>query len=125
MVTPEEIKQFMTELGFSVPDTVLQMLAKKVGEKYGCLLDYGENTANLLALYAIARLASLSGARKLSSQSAPNGASRSFVYDSAGTDYLLQQIRAWDTNGCLDDLPLESKKTGFFMVVGGACEFDR
>ncbi|PPS58550.1 hypothetical protein CRX72_19005 [Pantoea sp. BRM17] len=61
----------------------------------------------------------LSGARKISSQSAPSGASRSFTYDSAGTDHLYKQILAWDTNGCLGGLPISGLAVGFFDVVGG------
>nr|WP_282563907.1 hypothetical protein [Providencia rettgeri] len=88
--------------------------------KSECLAaNYDESLQKLLLVYALVRLASLSGARKISSQGAPNGASRSFTYDSAGTDYLLKQLRAWDTAGCLSSLPLASKSVGFFGVVGG------
>ena len=91
----------------------------EVSKHEACLLQYGEVTAKLLALYSVARLASMSGARKIASQGSQSG-SRSFNYDSSGTEHLLTQIRAWDKNNCLSDLPLSGKKTGFFAVVGGA-----
>ncbi|CAM7912019.1 DUF7370 family protein [Morganella morganii] len=119
-ITLDDVKPMIAELGFALPDSVLSLLLSQVNAKSGCLeANYDETTQKLLLIYTVVRLASLSGARKISSQSAPNGASRSFAYDSAGTDYLLNQIRAWDSAGCLSDLPLSSKTVGFFGVVGG------
>ena len=115
-ITLDDVKPMIAELGFTLPDSVLSLLLSQVNAKSGCLeANYDETTQKLLLIYTAVRLASLSGA----SQSAPNGASRSFAYDSAGTDYLLNQIRAWDSAGCLSDLPLSSKTVGFFGVVGG------
>ena len=118
LINKSEIKSFIDELGFSIPDSMLELLIQQVSKHETCLLQYGEVTAKLLALYSVARLASLSGARKIASQGSQSG-SRSFNYDSSGTDYLLTQIRVWDKNNCLSDLPLSGKKSGFFAVVGG------
>ncbi|MCX8700788.1 hypothetical protein J3U11_06865 [Gilliamella sp. B2840] len=122
LIDKSEAKAFISELGFSIPDSVLELLIEQVGKHDACLSQYGNVTAKLLSLYAVARLASLSGARKISSQGSPSGASRSFTYDNNGTDYLLTQIRAWDKNNCLSDLPLDSGRVGFFAVVGGCNE---
>ena len=121
LINKSEIKLFIDELGFSIPDSVLDLLIEQVDKHETCLLQYGEATAKLLAIYSVARLASLSGARKIASQSSQSG-SRSFNYDSSGTDHLLTQIRVWDKNNCLSDLPLSGKGTGFFAVVGGRNE---
>lgn len=121
LINKSEIKSFIDELGFSIPDSMLELLIQQVSKHEACLLEYGEVTAKLLALYSVARLASLSGARKIASQGSQSG-SRSFNYDSSGTDHLLTQIRVWDKNNCLSDLPLSGKKTGFFAVVGGRNE---
>ena len=121
LINKSEIKLFIDELGFSIPDSMLELLIQQVSKHEACLLQYGEVTAKLLALYSVARLASLSGARKIASQGSQSG-SRSFNYDSSGTDHLLTQIRVWDKNNCLSDLPLSGKKTGFFAVVGGRDE---
>ncbi|WMV74041.1 DUF7370 family protein [Xenorhabdus griffiniae] len=120
-ITLNDIKPMIGELGFTLPDTVLQLLLEQVNAKSECLsanYDESTQTQKLLLIYATVRLASLSGARKIASQGSPSGGSRSFNYDSAGTDYLLKQIRAWDKHNCLSDLPLESKSVGFFDVVG-------
>ena len=121
LINKSEIKSFIDELGFSIPDSMLELLIQQVSKHETCLLQYGEVTAKLLALYSVARLASMSGARKIASQGSQSG-SRSFNYDSSGTDHLLTQIRVWDKNNCLSDLPLSGKKTGFFAVVGGRNE---
>lgn len=121
LINKSDVKSFIDELGFSIPDSLLDLLIEQVGKHETCLLQYGEATAKLLAIYSIARLASLSGARKIASQSSQSG-SRSFNYDSSGTDHLLTQIRVWDKNNCLSDLPLSGKKAGFFAVVGGHYE---
>ena len=121
LINKSEAKLFIDELGFSIPDSMLELLIQQVSLHETCLLQYGEATAKLLAIYSIARLASLSGARKIASQGSQSG-SRSFNYDSSGTDHLLTQIRVWDKNNCLSDLPLSGKKSGFFAVVGGHYE---
>ncbi|WP_241569192.1 DUF7370 family protein [Rosenbergiella collisarenosi] len=120
-ITLEDVKPMMAELGFTVTDALLTLLLSQVSGVSACMdgAGYSEDLQKLLLIYAVLRLAALSGARKISSQSAPSGASRSFTYDSAGTDYLLKQIRAWDSNGCLSGLPLSSNSVGFFDVVGG------
>ncbi|WP_244967877.1 DUF7370 family protein [Xenorhabdus budapestensis] len=119
-ITLNDIKPMIAEQGFTLPDPVLELLLNQVNETARCMADqgYAEKLQQLLLIYATVRLASLSGARKIASQSAPSGASRSFAYDSSGTDYLLKQIKAWDTSGCLSGLPLESQSVGFFDVVG-------
>lgn len=121
LINKSEIKSFIDELGFFIPDSMLELLIQQVSKYETCLLQYGEVTAKLLALYSVARLASMSGARKIASQGSQSG-SRSFNYDSSGTDHLLTQIRVWDKNNCLSDLPLSGKRTGFFSVVGGRYE---
>ena len=121
LINKSDVKSFIDELGFSIPDSMLELLIQQVSKHETCLLQYGEVTAKLLALYSVARLASLSGARKIASQGSQSG-SRSFNYDSSGTDHLLTQIRVWDKNNCLSDLPLSGKRSGFFAVVGGHYE---
>jgi hypothetical protein len=120
-ITLNDIKPMIGELGFTLPDAVLELLLVQVNEASECMAaqGYDDKRQKLLLIYAAVRLASLSGARKIASQSSPSGASRSFAYDSSGTDYLLKQIRAWDISGCLSGLPLESQSVGFFDVVGG------
>lgn len=120
-ITLDDVKPMMAELGFTVPDAVLSLLLEQVSEASACMdgAGYSDNLQKLLLIYAVLRLAALSGARKVSSQSAPSGASRSFAYDSAGTDYLYTQLQGWDVNGCLSGLPLSGNPVGFFDVVGG------
>lgn len=120
LITLDDVKPMISELGFTLPDSVLSLLLSQVNARSECLAsNYDEATQKIILIYSLVRLASLTGARKISSQSAPNGSSRSFNYDAAGTDYLLNQIRAFDSAGCMSSLPLTSKSTGMFMVAGG------
>lgn len=120
-ITLDDVKPLMADLGFTVPDAVLQLLIDQVSTVSACMdgAGYSDGRQKLLLIYAATRLAALSGARKIASQSAPSGASRSFTYDSAGTDHLYSQILSWDANGCFGSLPLAGMSVGFFDVVGG------
>lgn len=123
-ITLDDVKPMIAELGFALPDSVLSLLLSQVNAKSGCLeANYDETTQKLLLIYTVVRLASLSGARKISSQSAPNGASRSFAYDSAGTDYLLNQIRAWDSAGVFLICRCRVKRSDSLVWSGGIDEF--
>ncbi|MGA9606520.1 MAG: hypothetical protein WBR21_05810 [Rouxiella badensis] len=122
LITIEDVKPLMADLGFTLPDSVLNLLLEQVSATSACMdgAGYTESVQKLLLIYGVTRLAALSGARKLSSQSAPSGASRSFTYDAAGTDYIYRQIQSWDTNGCLSSLPMTGSSVGLFLVVGGS-----
>jgi len=123
LITIEDVKPLMADLGFSVPDTVLNLLLEQAAAASVCMdgAGYTDSVQKLLLIYAVTRLAALSGAKKLSSQSAPSGASRSFTYDAAGTDHLYRQIQSWDTNECLSSLPMSGSAVGLFLVVDGSC----
>lgn len=120
-VTLDQVKEMISSLGFSVPDLVAQALLDEVNTAQECFDKYGYSSAIqlLLVTYAVARLAALSGSAKIASQHAPSGASRSFTYDSAGTDNLVTQLRSWDKYNCLGFLPLDGDDSGFFLVVNG------
>ena len=120
-VTLQDVKDMMASLGFSLPDVVVQALLDDASTALECFEanGYPETRQTILIIYAVARLAALTGGAKITSQHAPSGASRSFTYDSAGTDGLYDWIRANDPNDCLGFLPLSGNDVGFFAVVGG------
>lgn len=120
-VTLSDVKAFIDELGFTLPDAVINLLIARVDSIDACLdgAGYDETTQQLIKLYAVVRLSALSGARKISSQSAPSGASRSFTYDAAGTDGLYKQLLSLDKSGCTGALGLSGSTVGFFDVVEG------
>ena len=87
-ITLDDVKPLMAELGFSVPDAVLQLLLDQVNATSACMdgAGYSESLQKLMLIYAAARLPALSGPRQLASQSAPSGSSTPFTPDSASTD---------------------------------------
>jgi hypothetical protein len=65
-------------------------------------------------------MATSSGARRIKSQSAPSGASRSFEYGDDGVKWLRNTLSSLDTSGCTGELPISAgNSVGFFDVVGG------
>lgn len=121
-LTPEEIKGFLAELGYSIPDALLTPILCRVNSIIECMdgAGYDDCTQQLILLYAAALMSASSGARRIKSQSAPNGASRTFDYGDDAIAWLRNSLAALDTNGCSSALPITAgNSVGFFDVVGG------
>lgn len=131
MLTLSDAKDCLSALGVELPDSVLQLLVDQVNTIDDCLTtNYGVATAQLIRLYLVALMATANGARMISSQSSPSGASRSFVYHNLadawrGLAGLLGQL---DTEGCTDGLvpsdPSQQAHGGIWIGRGGkfSCE---
>ncbi|SUB51633.1 DUF7370 family protein [Pasteurella testudinis] len=115
-----DVKQFISEHGYSVSDVVLELITVKVDSIDECMAaaGYDEATQALIKLYAVALMAASQGARKLKSQSAPSGAGRSFEYSEAGLKQLRGLLSSLDPHGCTASLPISINQVGFFDVVG-------
>lgn len=121
-LTPEEIKGFLAELGYAIPDALLTPILCVVNKIVPCLdgAGYDECTAKLILMYAAALMATSSGARRIKSQGAPSGASRSFEYGDDSITWLRDSLARLDTSGCTGELPISAgNSVGLFMVVGG------
>ncbi|MED9724557.1 hypothetical protein RCO07_24865 [Escherichia marmotae] len=121
-LTPEEIKGFLAELGYAIPDALLTPILCMVNKIIPCLdgAGYDECTAKLILMYAAALMATSSGARRIKSQGAPSGASRSFEYGDDSITWLRDSLARLDTSGCTGELPISAgNSVGFFDVVGG------
>ncbi|WP_330983617.1 MULTISPECIES: DUF7370 family protein [Enterobacterales] len=120
-ITAAEIKQFLTELGYTIPNSLLDPILCRVNSILPCLngAGYDDCTQKLILLYAGALVAASSGARRIKSQGAPNGASRSFDYDKDALTWLKESLADLDTSGCSEVLPITagSDPVGIFMVV--------
>lgn len=125
MVTLEQIKQFLdTSYGVTIPDFILQAAIDTVTAVQPCLDGAGYTASQMLMiqLYACAIIASAADPRKIKSQGAPNGASRSFEYGKKGIDAMRVKLRELDTSGCTTDIVGKSAtNNSFFMVIGGGC----
>ncbi|MGG4623976.1 hypothetical protein ACLPHD_06340 [Serratia odorifera] len=121
-ITAADVQAFLGELGYSIPGALLDPILCVVNKIIPCLdgAGYDECTAKLILMYAAALMATSSGARRIKSQGAPSGASRSFEYGDDAVKWLRNSLLALDTSGCTDGLPITAGNTvGFFDVVGG------
>ena len=113
-ITAADVQAFLGELGYSIPAALLDPILCVVNKIIPCLdgAGYDECTAKLILMS--------SGARRIKSQGAPSGASRSFDYGDDGITWLRDSLAKLDTSGCTSELPISAGNTvGLFMVVGG------
>jgi hypothetical protein len=109
-------------LGYSIPGALLDPILCVVNKIIPCLdgAGYDDCTSKLILMYAAALMATSSGARRIKSQGAPSGASRSFEYGDDSITWLRDSLARLDTSGCTDELPISAgNSVGLFMVVGG------
>lgn len=121
-VTADDVKGFLSELGYAIPDALLTPILCVVNKIIPCLEGAGYDycTAQLILMYAAALMATSSGARRIKSQGAPSGANRSFEYGDDSITWLRNSLSQLDTSGCTGELPISAGSTvGFFDVVGG------
>lgn len=123
-ITADDVKAFLGELGYTIPNALLTPILCQVNKIIPCLEGAGHDdcTAQLILMYAAALMSASSGARRIKSQSAPSGASRSFDYGEDALAWLSKSLAKLDTGGCASELPISAgNNVGFFMVVGGGC----
>ena len=125
-MTENEARAYLDQLGLSIPDFMLSALIAKVGSIGTCLLQYPAETQTLIQAYLIGLLAISSGGRRVTSQSAPSGASQSYSYGSLSEQ--MRQLKAalalLDTDGCTADLiPSEpGPQAAMYVVTGRRCK---
>ena len=121
-ITADDVKALLAELGYAIPAVVLDLIIAQVNGIDECLDAAGQDdtTQKLIKLYAAALLSASSGARRIKSQGAPSGASRSFDYGEDGLRWLADTLSQMDTGGCTASLPITAGQgVGFFRVVRG------
>lgn len=122
-ITADQVKAYLAELGYTIPDALLTPILCRVNSITVCLeaSGYDSCTQTLILMYAAALMCASSGARRIKSQGAPNGASRSFDYGEDTLTGLRQSLSDLDTAGCTTSLPITAggSPVGFFRVVGG------
>lgn len=123
MLTVDEVMEYLAQLGLSLPASLVICLVEQVNDVESCLVGAGlEPCAIRLALLqAVALLAIGTGARRVTSHSAPSGASQSFGYGTLAeqTAMLRNSIRALGAWGCLGPiLPATGGNAGLFVGLG-------
>lgn len=121
-ITADDVKGFLAELGYAIPDALLTPILCLVNKIIPCMVGagYDDCTSKLILMYAAALMATSSGARRIKSQGAPSGASRSFDYGDDSITWLRESLAQLDTSGCTGELPISAgNSVGLFLVVGG------
>jgi hypothetical protein len=121
-ITAADVQQFLGELGYAIPASLLEPILCRVNSIIPCMVGagYDDCSQKLTLMYAAALMSASSGARRIKSQGAPSGASRSFDYGDDGIAWLRDSLSQLDTSGCTGELPISAgSSVGLFLVVGG------
>ncbi|HBL6082668.1 hypothetical protein K1J48_13740 [Enterobacter hormaechei] len=126
MVTLEQAKEYLESQGITIPDFVLQALVDQANSIQDCLdAHYPASTSLLIQLYLLALMGLGQGDKYISSQTGPNGASRSFRYLSFADRWKasLGLLRGLDKYGCATSLippdPTNTAFAGIWIARGG------
>lgn len=119
LITVEDVKAY----GITGADAMLADYIAVVDQADDCLDANGvaETTQRILKINAVGHMATLAAGGQIRSQSAPNGASRSFaVPQGQGIDSTNwgASLRSLDVHGCLVRLLEADKAKPFIMCAG-------
>lgn len=126
MITTVQAKEYLESVGITLPDFILQALLEQAGSIQECLdAHYSPATALLIQSYLLGLMALGQGDKYISSQTGPNGASRSFRYLSFADRWKasLGLLRGLDKYGCATSLippdPTNTAFAGIWIARGG------
>ncbi|EGB5889852.1 hypothetical protein H7466_003732 [Salmonella enterica] len=126
MITTEQAKEYLESVGITLPDFILQAIVEQANSIQECLdAHYPPATALLIQTYLLGLMALGQGDRYIISQTGPNGASRSFRYQSFTDRWkgALSLLRGADKYGCANDLlppdPTNTAFAGIWIGKGG------
>lgn len=119
MITTAQAKQYLDQaLGVGIPDFLIQAAVDKVESVEAAMADYSEMDQILIQCMAVAIIAAAGAPRRIQSQGAASGASRSFKYSDKDISALRRSLAALDTKGVVADLVGPDPSVGsMFMVV--------
>lgn len=126
MITKEQATQYLATVGVTLPEFLLDALLLQINSINECLEEhYSAPVALLIQSYLLGLLGLAQGDKYISSQSAPNGASRSFRYMSLGDRWtsLSGLLRGLDPHGCATGMipanPTQKAFGGLWIGKGG------
>jgi hypothetical protein len=120
MLTLAQATAYLDEtLGITVPSFVLQAAVDDVGAREPAMLAAGYSAATTVRIQAmaVALLAGADFARRIQSQGAPSGASRSFKNRDTALADLRRSLSALDTAGTVADLVGPDPTSGTLLLV--------
>lgn len=122
MPTLDELRIYLSTLGLTPPDFMLQAWLDAVIDMQACLNEhYPASMAKLIALYALGLYAVATGDKYVSSQTAPSGASQSFRYNNLTDRWRMQMtlLNQFDKYGCAGPfLPADPNASTIGAMVG-------
>lgn len=107
MITATQANQYLDQaLGIALPSFVVAAAIEKVetAEPAMVAAGYSEATQTLVQAMAVAIIAAAGSPRRIQSQGAPSGASRSFKNTDDALTQLRRSLAAQDTAGTVADL---------------------
>lgn len=121
MITSAQAQQYLDQaLGVGVPSFLVDLAITMVAEAEPAMdaAGYSETTKTLIQLVAVSLIAALGAPRRITSQHAPSGASRSFQYGAGDLRALYRLLASLDTAGTVTALvPPDPSGATLFMVV--------
>ena len=121
MITATQAAQYMDEaLGITVPSFVVDAAVASVATAEAAMTTagYSASTQTLVQCMSVAIIAAAGDPRRIASQGAPSGASRSFKYADNQLSALRRSLGALDTAGTVTALvgPDPARGTLFFVT---------
>lgn len=121
MITSAQAQQYLDQaLGVSVPSFIVDAAVAEVAAAEAAMdaAGYSATKKVLVQSMAVAIKSSAGGARRIQSQGAPSGASRSFKNDDKALTLMRRELAALDTAGTVTAIvgPDPASNT-LFMVV--------
>jgi hypothetical protein len=123
MITTAQAAEFLDkELGISPPSYIVQAAVDTIATAESAMAAAGYTAAKqvLVQSMAVAIVAAPGAPRRIQSQGAPSGASRSFKNEDDALSALRRQLAALDTANTVGDLVGPDPCAGtFFAVIEG------
>lgn len=121
MISTAQARAYLDQaLGISLPDFVIAAAVERVESAEPAMqaAGYSEATMTLVQCMAVAVLAAAGDPRRIASQGAPSGASRSFTNATGALSALRRSLAGMDTAGTVSALVGPDPSAGaMFMVV--------
>jgi hypothetical protein len=108
-----------SQLGIGLPAFLLSAACEEVEALESAMADagYSESTITLLQCMCVALVAVRGDSRRIASQGAPSGASRSFKYGDKDLSALRRSLAAMDTAGITSALVGPDPTNGTLLLV--------
>lgn len=121
MITATQAQQYLDmALGVGMPAFIVEAAVAKVATAEAAMTTAGYSASDqtLIQCYAVAIIAAAGDPRRLQSQGAPSGASRSFKHSDTALAALRRSLAALDTAGTVSALVgTDPAGATLFMVV--------